>query len=57
MKLERSVKMKKMSIIRKDGKIELQAWNALLRNHVIGMSLGSACQTSLGPHILTIVPD
>ena len=25
--------------------------------HVINMSLGSACQTSLGPHILTTAPD
>ena len=25
--------------------------------HVIKMSLGSACQTSLGPHIFTIMPD
>ena len=25
--------------------------------HVIKMSLGGACQTSLGPHIFTIAPD
>ena len=25
--------------------------------HVIKMSLGGACQTSLGPHVFTIAPD
>ena len=27
------------------------------RYHVIKMSLGGACQTSLGPHIFNIAPD
>ena len=27
------------------------------KTHVIKMSLGGACQTSLGPHIFTIAPD